>query len=73
MYCLQFHEQNVSMQRMCFLGLMHFCELDKTFSSMVSKQRNQQQCFKVKCLNPKAWQISAAANTVLPAAEWSVK
>jgi hypothetical protein len=52
---------------MCFLVVMHFCELNKTFSSMVSKQY-QLQCFKVKCLNPNAWQISAAANTVLPAA-----
>jgi len=68
MYCLQFHEQKVSMQRMCFLGVMHFCELNKTFSSMVSKQQYQLQCFKVKCLNPNAWQISAAVNNVLPSA-----
>jgi len=38
MYCLQFHEKNV-MQRVCFLGVMQFCELNKTFSSMVSKQQ----------------------------------
>jgi hypothetical protein len=40
----------------------------KTFSGMVSKQQYQLQCFKVKCLNPNAWQISAAANIVLPSA-----
>jgi hypothetical protein len=53
---------------MCFLRVMHLCELNKTFSSMVSRQQCQLQCFKVKCLNPNAWHIAAAANTVLPAA-----
>jgi hypothetical protein len=57
------------MQQMCFLCVMHLCDLNKTFSSMVSKQQCQLQCFKVKCLNPNAWHIAAAAaNTVLLAA-----
>jgi len=62
MYCVQFHEQNVSMQWMCLLGVMHFRELNKTFSSTVSKLQYQLQCIKVKCLKPQCMANFSSSN-----------